>query len=559
MSEICLLTESEYKKIIYNWNKTNRKYQENKTIHALFEEQVNIIPEVIAIKYENISLSYKQLNPKANQIANYIIKHQNIAPDSLIALFIDRSELMLTAILAVLKSGAAYVPIDVNYPDERVKYILKDIDAKTILTNGKYQLKLRKMYEDDRSDSTFTLINIENINNNNLDISSDNPLTEVTISNLAYIIYTSGTSGEPKGVMIEHKSVVNLALSHADAFGLSTSENKDCLFYANYVFDAHVSEVYSSLLFGHTLHIINDDTKQNISLLSQYISSNNIFIGTIPPALLDNQTILKLDTIIVAGEKTPQEILDKYQLNGIKIINAYGPTEATVCSSLNHYSNNGASNIGKPLPNTTSYVLSDKLVPLPPGIIGELYVGGVGLARGYLNKPELTAEKFILNPFLNEKEKSSINDRLYKTGDLVRWLSNGDLEYIGRNDSQIKINGYRIELKEIENVLLAYHGIKQCIVLLKESITKDSQTIKYITAYYTSVKELDNDAITIYLQDNLPEYMVPSVLIYLNQIPITANGKLNYPLLLSYNDSNFNSKNDYCAPRNELQKQVCQI
>ena len=216
--------------------------------------------------------------------------------------------------------------------------------------------------------------------------------------------------------------------------------------------------------------------------------------------------------------------------------------------------------IGKPIDNTSLYIINSETQELVPfGSKGEICIGGIGLARGYLNNSKLTMEKFIANPFLNEGEQVDNNDRLYKTGDLVRWLSNGNLEYIGRNDSQVKISGYRIELKEIENILLVYPGITQCAVLLRELVTHDGSCHKYLVAYYVSEKEFDNDSIISYLQNILPEYMVPSVLIYLDKIPINANGKLNYPLLFSYDDTNFSSNNNYYAPRNELEKQICQI
>lgn len=455
--------------------------------------------------------------------------------------------------LAVLKAGGVYVPIDISYPDQRIYYILEDTKVKIILTDTKCKRKLEQILENKDSAQGAELLNAEDIVKASQVVLSQNSF-KLSSGNLAYVIYTSGTTGNPKGVMIEHKGVVNLALEHAKAFGLMNSKNKHCLWYANYVFDAHVSELFSALIYGHIVHIISNEVRQDISLLDEYIRINNISVGTISPVLLDNDKILQLETIIIAGDKAPQEIFDHYYQNNVKVINAYGPTEVTVCASLNYYNKNGATNIGKPIANTTAYVLSPELQPLPIGVIGELYVGGIGVARGYLNNPMLTTESFITNPFLcRENKQICQSERLYKTGDLVRWLLDGSLEYIGRNDSQVKIRGFRVELEEIEKVLATYIGVKRCVVIAKENGVDNN---KSLISYYLAEFPLDTNDILSYLRKILPEYMIPTQLIYLDKIPVTANGKLDKSALP---EVELVDNANYIAPRNEIEKSLCKI
>lgn len=561
INKINLLNNEDYYRVIYEWNATDSDYPRNKTIHQLFEEQVNKTPDNIAVIHEDTRLTYKELNERANQLANYIRQIQDIKPDTLIVLCLDRSEYMLVSILAVLKAGGAYVPMDPSCPDERIQYIFKDTAAKLILTNEVHKQRLLDL-------AGYSNLSIETITINSqatraelLLQQADNLKTETKSTDLAYVIYTSGTTGSPKGVMIEHIGVANLAIAQAKELGLTEIENiKNCLWYSNYVFDAHVSEVYTSILNGHAIHIINNDIRLDIEQLSTYIQDNSIIIATIPPALLNNRNILKLNTLVVAGEKTDQTILDYYQNNNIQVINAYGPSEVTVCASLNHYHYNGAANIGSPLSNIKCYVLDINLKPLPIAAIGELYISGAGIARGYLNKPDLTAKKFIPNPFQTEEEKNySKNARLYKTGDLVRWLPDGNIEYIGRNDFQVKIRGYRIELGEIENALLSYEGIKQSAVLAKEhkDERRESTGNKYLVGYYVADGKFNEKDILNFLQKKLPSYMVPNILVHrASSLPLTINGKLDVKVLP---EPQFTDKDNYVAPRNELEKKLCKI
>ena len=547
-----LLQPEQYQKIIIDWNNTDKSFPSDKTISQLFEEQVVQTPNNIALVFEDTELTYQALNKKANQLAHYLIQAYSIKPDTLVALCLDRNKHMLISILAVLKAGGAYVPIDPSYPDERIKYILEDTNAKVILTNKIYRAKIEDIA---RKDQQIQILDIDNeiIQERLLMQVSTNIKTVTTSTNLAYVIYTSGTTGNPKGVMIEHRGVVNLAILQGREFGLiDTDSIKNCLWYNNYTFDAHVWDVYTVLFHGHRLHLVGNNIRMNIKLLHDYIKTNYIDIATIPPALLDNKDLLPLDILVVTGEKTSKDVLHCYYSNNVTVLNGYGPTEVTVGVSINKYNDNGSNNVGLPMSNTKCYILDANLMPLPIGCIGELYIGGVGVARGYLNDPELTAEKFVPNPFQSVIEKQSgKNLRLYKTGDLMRWLPDGNLEYIGRNDHQIKIRGYRIELEEIENAILGYDGIKQCVVLVKEHIGN-----KYLVGYYVSDNKINEDNILNFLQKTLPDYMVPSMLIHIEKISLTINGKLDIKALPS---SEFTIKDNYVAPRNELEKQLCKI
>jgi amino acid adenylation domain-containing protein len=572
--QLPLLTEKEKKQILYDWNKTDIDYPADKTIHQLFEEQVERTPASIAVVFKDQQLTYRELNNRANQLAHYISQTYEIKPDSFIALFLNRSEYMLIAILAVLKAGAAYIPIDPNNPNDRIKLIMQDTDTKLVLTNEFHKERLEYINNNSIEDNNFAqkqvgkesqlsvlAIDAKDLKEELANQVATNLDIRITSNNLAYIIYTSGTTGKPKGVMIEHKGVVNLAITQGKKFDIvSKKDNKHILWYANYVFDAHVWEVYLTLLNGQVIYIISNDIKHDINLLSTYIDKNNINIALLPPALLTTKEILKLDILVVGGDKTDEKILDSYVNNKVRIINAYGPTEVTVYSSLNNYNHNGAKNIGSPISNIKCYVLDINFMPVPIGAIGELYIGGVGLARGYLNQPNLMQEKFITNPFVTkEEEKQGKNLRLYRTGDLARWLPDGSLEYMGRNDFQVKIRGYRIELGEIESELLSYKGVKQSVALAKEKKKTKEELIDnstYLVGYYVADLKLDEKDLLSYLQSKLPDYMVPNVLVYINKLPLTINGKVDRKALP---DPELIDKEDYVAPRNEVERKICEI
>ncbi|WP_162034230.1 non-ribosomal peptide synthetase, partial [Chryseobacterium potabilaquae] len=549
-----LLDKSSYQRMVQDWNDTEIEYDKTVTIHELFEKQVDKTPDHIALVYEDRSLTYKELNDKSNQLAHYLLDTYKIKPDELIPLCLNRSEDMFIGILGVLKAGGAYVPMDPSYPMERIVHILEDTNARLVI--GKEKTK-DLLYE------CKSLIGIEeeSLNILNLDdaemikmfacCSKVNPTTDVSPADLSYVIYTSGTTGRPKGVMIEHSGVINLVDFMISSHKLTEYTNVGC--YSNYVFDAFVCEAFPVLCHGNTLWLYSDELRKSVNELNEYITENNIEVSFIPPVLLKeilHDTSLQL--IFAGGESFPE--INRNEYPDIILINEYGPSESTVCATNHYYHEDGSPfNIGRPISNTSVYVLDRYLRPVPVGAVGELYIGGSGLSRGYLNLPELTEERFLVNPFQSEVEKSiGYNGRMYKTGDLGRFLPGGDLEYIGRNDFQVKIRGYRIELGEIESALVGYEGIRQSVVLAKEN----NSGLKYLVGYYVSDRAINAEDLSLYLSGLLPEYMVPSAYVHLEELPLTINGKLDRRALP---EPNFVGDREYVGASNDLEKSLVAI
>ncbi|MDP3562805.1 MAG: amino acid adenylation domain-containing protein, partial [Legionellaceae bacterium] len=505
-----ILTQAEYQQIVIDWNKTEQDYPKDKTIHQIFEEQVKKTPNNIAVVFEDQQLTYKQLNEEANQLARYIHK-QN--PGEFVAICMDRSLEMIVAILGILKAGCAYVPIDPNYPQERIDYILADTKASIVLDN---RLKDKPYGQESKKN-----------------------LTLMTNSNdLAYVIYTSGTTGKPKGVMIEHQSVSQLVDNQREHLHLTAQSN--VLQYAKMIFDVSVSELFGALLTGSMLVIIDEEKRLEATRLVNFLIEQRITVAQLTSAILriiEYRALPLLQTLVVGGEVCDEALMVQWS-RGRRLINAYGPTEATVCALMHDYQlGDSSETIGKPLSGVLVYVLDPQLRPVAVGITGELFIGGAGLARGYLNQPELTKARFIPNPFGA--------GRLYKTGDLVRWLPDGNLEYIGRNDFQVKIRGYRIELGEIEHVLSAHPNIRQSVVLAHDA---------KLIAYYVGQT---NEPLDDYLRSKLPDYMIPSAFIAIESFPLTINGKLDRAALPLPDFSQ--NQESYTAPRNSLEALIVHV
>ena len=540
---------------IYNQNFTiHENYYKN--IVQCFEEQVLLTPHNIALVSTKNKLTYSELNQRANQLAHYLKEKYEIKADDLVALCLERDEHMLISILAVLKTGGAYVPMDPEYPVERIEYILEDIGANVLLTNESN----KELFNNEN----LRKLNIELIDENNLEYTLQkqkqcNLTLQIENHHLAYVIYTSGTTGKPKGVLIEHAGVMNLIVNQGNFIAKEFKENKyiSVLWFANYVFDANILELSTSIFHGHCLNIVTNEVRKDLQLLSEYVKEYKINYAVLPPSLLNKDNVLEIDFITVAGDKFNKNILENYLNHQKKVMNAYGPTETTVMSNTHKYHYPEEVNwIGNALPNYTNYVLDSHLKLLPIGAIGELYIGGIGVARGYLNKPELTAEKFIANPYQTEQEKlSCFNSRLYKSGDLVRLLPNGSLEYIGRNDSQVKIRGFRIELGEIESTILGFKNIKQAAAIVK-TIGDASSEHKFLICYYVADEEMNEKELKEYLSSCLPEFMLPHYYVYLKELPLTVNGKLDKRALPN---PIITQVKDFVAPRNELEKNICEI
>ena len=564
------LSDSDYQKIIYDWNQTSQHYPRDKTIHQIFEEQVLQTPHQIALVYESTQLTYIELNHKANQIAHYLRTFFCIQADDLIALFFDRSDYMLIVMLGVLKSGASYLALDPNCADERLKYILKDAEINVLICNVIYEDRLKALISATDIPAfriEQRILSIEKMQQSLANQSLENPQHTITSKNLAYVIYTSGTTGVPRGVMIEHASLVNFVCHQ-----ISLLQAEDIILsYFNYIFDAIYLELYPALLNGNTLHILNESTRSNVSELYDYVVKNEITYMGLPSILMTEfnnlPTPIKLRVLITGGDIYRGKIPDS-----VLMMNQYGVTEATVCTTVSYFKKVSSTHqynvIGAPIFNTKVYVLDENHIPVSIGVVGELYIGGAGLARCYLNQAKITKERFIPNPFATEEDIEKKYTRLYKTGDLVRWLDSGELEYLGRADFQIKIRGFRVELGEISWQLLQHALVKECVVLYQKSELRAYVLLNKInnseaSSCYGISDQIDGrrlqSAIELelenFLEKRLPKYMLPSQYIQLDRLPYGATGKLDLQYLLSIKLPDM----DYIAPKNEVERILCDI
>lgn len=563
-----ILTCEEKQKILIDWNKTDSNYPEIKTLHKLFEEQVKRTPNNIAVVFEGKELSYQELNGRANQLARYLrnqykqLTQHDLNPDTLIALCLDRSFEMVISILGVLKAGGTYVPIDSSYPKERMCYILEDTGTNVVITqkNLQEQLEDTRWGKQSKENRTIKIIVIDSEQMKcELKILSTNNLGKISqATDLAYVIYTSGTTGIPKGVMVEHKSAVNTVVSLYNIYEFSKGGKITA--FTSYNFDVSVSEIFVALTKGVELHLLSEKMRNDLLLLSEYVKNNNINYIYLPPAVLSVFPKLEygaLQGIIYAGEPCDQEV-GKYWSSKYRLYNYYGPTEATIYATGEQILGGGTNLIGFPISNVKCYILDENILPVPIGVIGELCIGGVGLARGYLNQEKLTAERFIANPFATEADKIKGYTRLYKTGDLVRWLPNGKIEYIGRNDFQVKIRGFRIELGEIEAQLTKIPAINQCVVTVYESAKQEGFSKKQIVAYYVSKEAIDQEKLRLRLKKVLPEYMMPVFFIKLDKLPLLVSGKVDRQALPAP-DVNVLILAQYIAPRNEVEQALAKV
>lgn len=538
IEEYSLLSEKQYN-IIYEFGESKLNRPIEKTIVDLFEEQVKKTPNAIAIIFEQIQLTYKELNEKANQLGGYLREKFSIMPEDLIGIKLDRSHKMLISVLGILKSGAAYVPIDPNYPQERIDYIQENSNCKTVIDESFFESFLQ-------NEQQYSHTNLSKINNPN---------------DLAYVIYTSGTTGKPKGVMVEHSSVVSISDNWKEHYNLDKIK-VNLLQIASISFDVFVGDIGRSLLTGGKMIICPNDIKLNPEDLYELMYKQEVSILEGTPSLLlplmkyidDEDKEYRFLKVLIFGSdsfnnKDYNNLKDRFG-EDIRIINSYGATEATIDST--YYDGykidvSGFTPIGKPFSNTEIRILDVNYNQVPQGIIGEVYIGGYGLARGYFRNENLTAERFIKNPFND-------NQRLYKTGDLGRWLPDGNIEFLGRQDNQVKIRGHRIELGEIETTILQFSSlIKQTIVEVK--INKGE---KVLVAYLISTSDIDKSALRIFLLEKLPDFMIPSFYCVLDILPLTPNGKINRKALPEISEDDL-VKKEYVAPRNEIEEKMVSI
>lgn len=544
VSDIDMLSLEEKNKILYEFNNTEETYPKEKTISTLFEDQVKQFPNNTAIVFEGKKLTYKQLNEKANSLAYYLRNEKNIGKNDLVGIMVNRSLEMIVAILAILKAGGAYIPIDPTYPENRIHYMLENSNAKLLLTQESLK---------NRIDFEYKLI-IDFSNTKIYDLPSNNIACINNIDDLAYVIFTSGTTGNPKGVMLKQSNIINFIYGMIKEFRFSNSNTIACI--TTISFDIFVLETLMPLLNGLKVIIANEEEQTNTKLLNKLCINNNVDIVQTTPSkmqmlMLDNEHldfIKNAAYILLGGEQFPSMLLNSIkQLSPAKIYNMYGPTETAVWSTVKDLTNTEIVTIGKPIINTQIYNLDKNLMPLPVGIPGELYISGDGVSKGYINNKELTDNAFITNPFKKNK-------LMYKTGDSGIYTENGDIICLGRLDNQVKIRGLRIELEEIESIIEKFpHIRKACAV--KQVV----ENREFITAYYTSDKRITIDALRSTLLSRLPRYMVPTYFVAIDDFPYTPNGKINKKALPIPNELLIINTEKYVAPKTTMQKKLVQI
>jgi fengycin family lipopeptide synthetase D len=548
ISEITIISPQEIDLITNRFNQSQAEYfPQNKTIIELFEERAREIPDHTALVYKDIKLTYEDLYERINKLAT-MLREKGVKRGDIVGILIDRSPEMVIGIMGILKAGGAYMPIDTNYPFNRIEYMLKD---------SKTSILVSQSYFSETITFPIQIINLDtNDLNNSKCIVQDNISKP---SDIAYIIYTSGSTGEPKGVIIEHASIVNVLYGLQQLYPLD--EGDSFLFKTSYTFDVSVAELFGWFIGKGKLVILEKGEERSPNSILQAVNKHGITHINFVPSMFakfissistGNVSILnKLKYIFVAGEALSDSIARHFNklTNRVILENLYGPTEATIYAT--HYRVRNIVEgmnvpIGKPLQNVKAYIVDKHRKLQPPGIAGELCISGCGLARGYLNKPELTEEKFTVNPF-------SKDELLYKTGDLAKWMDDGNIEFLGRIDNQVKVRGFRIEVEEIESHLLNHENIKDAVATVK-----DLQDEKYLCAYYVSDKSLSVNCLREYMSTKLPEYMIPDYFIPLKKIPLTSSGKIDRKSLPEPGEI-YNIGEEYLEPSDKYEEELLSI
>ncbi|MFS0553782.1 amino acid adenylation domain-containing protein [Brevibacillus sp. 179-C9.3 HS] len=539
LQEIEMLTAEEKQLLLVDFNDTDRDYPTGKTIQQLFEELAANTPDQTAIIFEEKHMTYKELNERANQLA-VVLREKGVKPEQIVVMLVERSLEMVIATLAILKAGGAFLPVDPEYPEERIRYMMEDSQAKLVVTHSHLIHKVS---------SQADIIDLG-------DARSYSPQTENLLcmnkpSDLAYIIYTSGTTGNPKGVMLEHSGAANLQAVFTNHLGVTPHDRAG--HFASISFDASVWDMFIGLLTGAPLYIISRDTINDFRKFEEYVRQNEITILTLPPTYaiyLEPDRMPSLRILITAGSSSSTALIEQWKEN-VTYINGYGPTENTVCATLwkavPDEPVGQTITIGKPVQNTKLYIVDEQSQLKTVGQIGELCISGVALARGYWNRPELTAEKFVDNPFVP-------GEKMYRTGDLARWLPDGNIEYLGRIDHQVKIRGHRVELGEVESVLLRYETIIEAAAITHT----DDHGQAFLCAYYVADGEATPAQLREFMGKELPNYMVPTFFVQLDKMPLTPNDKIDRKALPKPSQEK-NAGREYEAPQNELEQLLATI
>ena len=553
-----LLSATE-KQTLIDWNQA-KDYSRYRNIQQLFEAQVKRTPNAVAVVFQNEQLTYSQLNQQANQLAHYL-QSLGVTAETLVGICIEKSLEAIVGLWGILKAGGAYVPLDPAYPEERLAYIVEDANISVLLTKTKWKQKLPQ--------NRAKVINLDIARSKIATYSTKNPGVSTTDENLAYIIYTSGSTGKPKGVMITHQGFSSFTQTTIQAYEIVPSDR--LLQFASISFDVAVEEIFPSLCAGATIVLRSAEMVADVQTFFQTCENLKLSVLNLPTAYWHQLTaeliaknvslpeslrlvIIGSEAVLLEPVKSWQEYVNRSgRSQSLQLINSYGPTETTVSATMYRIpadtsTISGEVPIGRPLAHLQTYILDRDRQPVPIGVTGELYIGGASLARGYLNRPDLTAEKFITDPF-----SDSPDARLYQTGDLAKYLPNGDIEYIGRVDRQVKIRGFRIELGEIESLLAQHPAISEVAVIVRED-SKEKSLVAYIVS---QSEQLQSSSVRSFLRDRVPNYMIPSGFVFLDAMPLTPNGKLDRRALpepdLSRPDL------EIAPPTNDLEAQLVKI
>ncbi len=552
ISELPILDAVERQRLLVGWNDTRRDYPEDKCIHELFGEQAEKNPDAVALIDEDRQLPYRELNRRANQLAHYL-KQFGIGPEVVVGICMERSMEMIVGLLAILKAGGAYVPLDPSYPKERLAFMLQDSGAPVLIT--------RQAFVDAFVNHTGKTISLDTDWEKIAQESESELAAETSSDSLAYVIYTSGSTGQPKGVAVPHRAVNRLVIN-TDYVELTSAHVVAQA--SNVSFDAATFEIWGALLNGARLVLVAKDILLSPPAMSAAIERHGITTLFLTTALFNQMVqqipaaLGKLQHLLFGGEAVDPTSVKQLLHKGPpkRLMHVYGPTETTTFASW-HWVRTLADDattvpIGRPIANTEIYILDASLNPVPIGVSGELYIGGAGVARGYLNRPELTAAKFVVDPFSNESQA-----RLYRTGDLARYLPDGNIEFVGRIDNQVKIRGFRIELGEIEAVLNQQPMVRECAVSAREDTLGEKRLVAYVVAApgVTAVAE----PLRLSLQERLPEFMVPASFVFIEALPLTPNGKVDRKALPNPESIRRNDDDGYVAPRTAAEKLVAEL
>ncbi|GGF89962.1 hypothetical protein GCM10010912_38930 [Paenibacillus albidus] len=546
LETIDILSAKEREQILIDFNPAYASYPQDKTIHQLFEEQVVMTPENVAVIFEDQQLTYRQLNERANQLAG-VLRNKGVQTDELVGIMSDRSIEMIVSLLAVLKSGGAYLPIDPTFPEERIRYMLEESGCRFLLI------------QESLMDPSLYVGEQINLNDSNLYTGDSSNLKSITKpSDLAYVIFTSGSTGKPKGVMIEHLNVVQL-IKHG-GFPYNFGEQDVWTMFHSYCFDVSVWEMYGALLNGSKLVVVPKGTTRDTRAFVELVNTHSVtvlcqtptaFYQFIRETMEGSKFKNTLRYVIFAGEALNPMLLKEWKkrYTSTKLVNMYGITETTVHVTYKEIgeieTGMNVSNIGKPLRTLKSYILNSEGNLVPIGVVGELYVAGFGVGRGYLNNLQLTEDRYVDNPF-------ETGTKMYRSGDLAKWLPDGDLEYLGRIDHQVKIRGYRIELGEIEKHLAEHNSIKEAFVMARYDHTQTA----YLCAYYISDERIGVQNLRQYLSGFLPDYMIPAQFVQMDVLPMNANGKVDR---IKLPEPVLDTQTNFVKPENHIQESLIQV